>query len=99
MRALISGLKKYGAEKIILFGSVARNDADEHSDTDLVVIKRSRKNFIERLGEVVPYIRVAGAVDVLVYTPEEWVDMKRRGSSFFLQVQKTGRTIFEKGKR
>ena len=36
--AVIPLLKKYKAEKAILFGSYARNEADCHSDIDLLVI-------------------------------------------------------------
>ena len=41
--AVLPLLKKYRAEKAILFGSYARQDADPNSDVDLVVI--GGKNF------------------------------------------------------
>lgn len=39
-------------ERIILFGSLARGKAQPGSDIDLVVIKRIRKRFFDRLREV-----------------------------------------------
>ena len=42
--------KKYGAEKIYLFGSYARGDATEHSDVDLRIDK----------GDIVGGIALAG---------------------------------------
>lgn len=36
--ALLSLLKKYRAEKAILFGSYARNEIDGKSDLDLLII-------------------------------------------------------------
>lgn len=41
--AVLPLLKKYRAEKAILFGSYARQDADPNSDVDLVII--GGKNF------------------------------------------------------
>ena len=45
---LVSLLKRYEPEQIILFGSRARGDADEYSDYDIIVIKRMDKPFLER---------------------------------------------------
>lgn len=49
-------LQRYEPERIILFGSRARGDADEHSDYDLIVIKRTSRPFLERLRDMVPYL-------------------------------------------
>lgn len=45
-------LREYGpVERIILFGSEARGDADEASDIDLIIVKRTKKPFVQRLVE------------------------------------------------
>ena len=42
---------QYGPiETIILFGSYARGDTDEYSDLDLILVKETSKQFVERLG-------------------------------------------------
>lgn len=65
----------YGPERIYLFGSWARGEADELSDIDLVVIKPTSTPFLERLREVARLLpSQIGAVDVFVYTPEEFAD-------------------------
>jgi predicted nucleotidyltransferase len=49
LRKLVSLLQAYEPERIILFGSHARGQADEHSDYDIIVIKRTERPFLERL--------------------------------------------------
>ena len=44
--------KEYKPEKIILFGSMARNQANEDSDIDMLIIKKTKKRKVERIGEV-----------------------------------------------
>ena len=43
-------------ERIILFGSRARVQADEYSYYDIIVIKRTDKPFLEQLRDMVPYL-------------------------------------------
>ncbi len=54
LRRLVSLLMAYQPEKILLFGSHTRGQADEFSDYDIVVIKRTQSSFLERLQEMVP---------------------------------------------
>jgi predicted nucleotidyltransferase len=55
LEELINLLKPYDPEKIILFGSRARGEADSYSDYDVVVIKTTDRPFLERLQDMVPY--------------------------------------------
>jgi len=94
---IIADLKKYEPEKIILFGSAGRGDADEHSDIDLIVIKETRKSFVERLAEVITYVRPSLCpIDIFVYTKGEFKEMKKALNPFIEQVLKDGRVIYEK---
>lgn len=61
--------------KAYLFGSVARNEADEHSDVDLILIRESEKDFFHRVTEVMDLVNAFGAADLLIYTPEEFSRM------------------------
>ena len=93
---LVEGLKRYGAQKIILFGSAARGTADEWSDLDVLVVKPSSKGFIDRLAEVVPFIpREMPAVDVLVYTPEEYGRMLSDDHPFLTRIVAEGKVLYE----
>jgi len=44
-------------KEVIIFGSYARDEVDEYSDLDFVVIKKTKRQFMERLIEVAKLIR------------------------------------------
>ncbi len=94
---VVECIKKYDPEKIIMFGSHGRGEADEYSDLDFVVIKRTEKRFIERLIEIAKLMdNDLDKVDVFVYTPEEWQKMKEWESPFAETVIKEGEILYEK---
>jgi predicted nucleotidyltransferase len=78
---LREALAPLAPERVILFGSAARGETDRWSDLDVIVVMRSEKPFVERGREVMDRIhRVLGRhADALVYTPEEFEEMKGRG--------------------
>jgi predicted nucleotidyltransferase len=58
-------------EKIILFGSAAREEMGPNSDIDLLVIK-SGANRLELTGQIYRHMHGVGeAVDIVVVTPED----------------------------
>lgn len=92
----IECMKKYEPEKIILFGSYAREEIDEYSDMDFVVIKKTDKRFLERMIEVAKLLDSdLGQVDVFVYTPEEFEDMVKSENPFMKEVFKDGKVVYE----
>ena len=93
---IIKGLQTYGAEKGILFGSSARGDADRWSDIDLIVVKRTDRGFIDRLLDVVRCIEADFALDVLVYTPEEFERMLEEENPFLTHAVEEGKVIYER---
>ena len=93
---VINGLIDYEPEKIILFGSAARGETDEHSDIDLVLIKQTDKRFFQRLVEAGSFIPSDVSVDVFVYTPEEFQSMIEADNPFIEQVLKDGKVLYEK---
>ena len=97
LKLIIKDLKKYEPEKIILFGSGARGEMDEYSDIDLVVIKETKKSFVERLVEVVEFLsKDAPRADIFVYTPEEFEVMQEQENPFIEQVLKDAKVVYEK---
>ena len=93
---VVECLKRYNPEKIIIFGSYVRGEMDEYSDLDFVVIKKTGKRFLERLIEVAKLIdNDLGKVDVFVYTPKEFEEMKKRENPFIDTVIREGRTVYE----
>ena len=92
---VLERIKTYEPEKVILFGSYARREADEQSDLDLVVIKRTDKRFLERLIEVAKIVGPDfGKVDIFVYTPEEFRFMRESGNPFIENVLKEGKVLY-----
>lgn len=95
---IVEALKPYDPEKVILFGSSARGDFDEYSDLDIVVIKRTDQDFLNRVSEAARLlVGLPKAFDVIVYTPEEFEQMIREGRGFILRVLGEGKVIYEKG--
>jgi predicted nucleotidyltransferase len=94
---IVESLKAYEPERIILFGSAVRDDFDEYSDLDIVIIKKTDKRFVERLVEVVEFLGPdLPHADIFVYTPEEFERMKEEENPFIEQVLKSGKIVYEK---
>ena len=83
---LVQLLQRYEPERIILFGSQARGEADSYSDYDIVVIKRTGRPFLDRLQDMVPYlVEFSRPAEILVYTPEEFDRMRETGLGWVIQ--------------
>jgi predicted nucleotidyltransferase len=93
---VIEGVRRYGADKALIFGSSARGDADQYSDIDLIVVKQTDRRFIDRLLDVVECIRPDFALDVLVYTPEEFERMRDEGNPLVTRAVEEGKVIYER---
>ena len=76
---------------VVLFGSLARGDVREKSDIDLIVVKETDEKFLDRLDEF--YEDARWAMDILVYTPEEFEWMKER--PFIKRALLEGRILHE----
>jgi predicted nucleotidyltransferase len=83
------------ARRAIVFGSVARGDADAGSDLDLVIIADTRRPFLERFRDFSGLWDVWPRLDLLVYTPEEFEQMRADGNPFIEQVLAEGRVVHE----
>jgi len=84
---------------VMLFGSFARGASREDSDIDLVVILNKKgksdsyKAMISARMDIAKRLRMLRrkyAIDVLVYTKEEWEDLKASGSSFITKIEQEG---------
>ena len=97
IRCLIDSLIQYQPERLYLFGSWSRVEEDEFSDLDVVVIKQTTIPFFERLREASRFIpKELGGVDVLVYTPEEFVYMLREANAFAEMISEEAVLIYER---
>jgi len=84
-------------EKVILFGSRSRGDAEPQSDFDLLVIKQSDE---PRYRRSVPlYVALAdlpAEVEVMVYTPEEIDEWREVPQAFVTTAVREGKMIYER---
>lgn len=84
-------------ERIILFGSAAREEMDVHSDLDLLIVARPgthRRHLAQRIYQNL--LGVGHPVDIVVVTPE---DIEQYGSANGLVLEpalREGKTIYER---
>lgn len=91
-------LREMDVEVVILFGSLARGDVTSTSDIDLIVVAHTDKRFLDRLHDIYSAVRPQKAVDILVYTPQEF-GILREENSFVRKVLDEGRVIYARDSR
>ena len=82
--------------RVIVFGSYGRDNADEDSDLDIMVIKpevTDKGAEMARLHEVVG--DVGTGVDVLVYSDDEFEKRSRVPGTVLYWARKKGRPLYE----
>lgn len=82
-------------EKIILFGSQARGDADEDSDWDFLVIEpvvENRAHEMVRLRRALRPLRLTA--DVLVYSRDEVNQWSHQTGTALYWASKEGRVVY-----
>jgi len=85
--------------RAILFGSLATGDASRRSDVDLIIVQNTDKRFFQRYEGILQEIAMAvheRDVDLLIYTPEEFAQMRHR--PFIHQALNEGIVIYESKK-
>lgn len=90
---IVTQLKPYQPEKIILFGSYAYGKPHEDSDVDLVIIKKTNEPFLERFKRARSLIRTQFAVDLFIFTPEEF-EAGRKNNILMSEIAKKGKVIY-----
>jgi predicted nucleotidyltransferase len=83
------------ARKVIVFGSVARGDADAGSDLDLIIVADTARPFFERHKEFAGLYDVWPRLDLLIYTPEEFAQMLAEERPLIRQALEEGVILHE----
>jgi len=105
LNQIVKRLKLANPYKIVLFGSHAKGIATPESDIDLMVILDNHhlpKNYAEQLKmrrdikKMTLDINFQYPMDLKIYTHAEFKELKKRGSFFIGEIEKTGVTIYEK---
>jgi predicted nucleotidyltransferase len=86
------------ASQVILFGSYARGEADEHSDVDFMIIAETDLPRFKRSRELYKLFRpYPFAMDLVVYTPQEFERGKSSPVSFVSSVLREGKALYVRG--
>lgn len=90
-------LSKTTAQKVYLFGSMARGTADEYSDVDLVIVADTERPFVERFKDFMDLLKVSpAAIEMIVYTQDEFHRMYEQNNGFILNVIEKGKILYER---
>ncbi|MCD6413930.1 MAG: nucleotidyltransferase domain-containing protein [Elusimicrobia bacterium] len=96
LRRIIRVVKeRYKAEKIILFGSLASRNVSSESDLDIMILKKSRKRYLDRIDEFFRIVKPEIAVDVFILTPSE----ARKNNPYVRKIFEEGKVVYEAQKR
>ena len=88
-------IEKYKPDKVILFGSAARNELKEDSDLDFLIIKRETPLYgADRIRQLSRMIDRDISVDFLIYRPEEFEERLQMGDPFIKLIAKEGKVLY-----
>lgn len=92
---IVVQLRERGALKVILFGSAAREDANAHSDLDLIVVMPGEQGFAYWSRRLYEEIDRRVAVDLLPYSEREFAEIQQY-SRLVRHALRTGRVLYER---
>jgi len=95
-RAYAEGLRaRLDLVGVVVVGSVARGEADEWSDLDLVIIADTARPFLDRYLDFTGIYDVWPRLDLIIYTPGEFARMRAEGRAFIEHVEAEGVVVHE----
>lgn len=94
LQRIVAELPRLGVVKAILFGSLASGNVGAASDLDLILIVASAERFARRSERFYEELNPSVALDLFVYTPEEFSAMAE-ASPFVRSAVARGRVIYE----
>jgi predicted nucleotidyltransferase len=93
-------VREVDPQRILLFGSWARGEANEHSDVDLLVVERepfgeqrSRRQEAARIWRCLSEFRIP--TDILVYSAGEVAQWKDSSYHVIAKAMREGRVLYE----
>ncbi len=93
LERIVDVLRRMEVQRIILFGSVARERITAWSDLDLIVVLDSDLPFVKRLGLLYERVQPRVGLDLLAYTPQEFETLRER--PFVRQALQEGKVLYE----
>ena len=88
-------IEKFEPEKIVLFGSAARDEWSSNSDADFLIIKKDTPFYgSDRIRELSRLIDRNIPVDFLIYRPDEFEKRLKMGDPFLKAIIKEGKVLY-----
>lgn len=84
-------------DKIILFGSRAKNKSKKSSDYDICVLKKNidhKRKLAQKIYQKL--FGVGASVDIIVETPDKFNLLKDKWFLIYSEIAKTGNVVYEK---
>lgn len=89
-------VRKYQPEKVILFGSYAKGNANPDSDVDLLVIIDTQQSTWDLAVEISLALKHSFPMDIIVRTPKE-IDRRLKYGDFFVRnIVDHGKVLYER---
>lgn len=89
-------VRLYKPEKIILFGSLAKDQIEQGTDIDLFIIKSDvPKLGVDRIRQLDALIKYRLATDFIVYKPQELEQRLKLGDPFVKTILKEGKVLYD----
>jgi uncharacterized protein len=88
--------ERFQPQRITLFGSYARGDADEHSDVDFLILMKGKGRRVHDQAVAISLaIDFGFPVDLVVRSPEEFERRIAWGDHFLREIQEKGKVLYE----
>lgn len=94
LESIVAELKEMGAQKIILFGSLASGDVDVNSDLDLFVLMPSAKTGKDWTDIIYSTVEKRVASHIIAFNQDEF--RKELLTNCFLENILKGKVLYEK---
>lgn len=91
--------QKFGAEKVVLFGSYAQGTATDDSDVDLLVICPFQGRSVDKSVEIRLKLRPRFPIDLIVRTGEKVRQRIDMGDGFMREILEEGKVLYEADSR
>jgi uncharacterized protein len=88
-------VEEFAPQRVILFGSYARGDANPDSDVDLLVIMPTKNRTTQQALDIRQRISCSFALDILVRTPRDVKERLALHDCFLESIVNEGRTLYE----
>ena len=90
-------VREFSPKMVFLFGSVARHEARDDSDVDIMVVMDTDDGFKTRPFPILRRLKAVDVdVDIFVYTPEEYESKRDDPESFVNRIVRTGRLLYHR---